>query len=161
MNKNMNKIIYWMATIALISGCTAAPEFSVVPQLNFISMSRNTMKQSKFPTDSIRVVFGFQDGDGDINIKDIANVYIIDKRQNALQEQYVVPMIPKIGSNKGISGEITVTIHTTCCLPPNGKPCEKSSDFPRDSLVYQIYMIDKAGNKSNVIETKPVFIECK
>jgi hypothetical protein len=157
----MKNIFFIAAVIALFSACTAAPDFSLVPEINFISMSRNTMKQSKFPTDSIRVVFGFKDGDGDINIKDTANVFIFDKRQNALQEQYVVPMIPKIGSNKGVSGEITVTIHTTCCLPPNGKPCEKLSDFPKDSLVYQIYMKDKAGNKSNVIETKPIFIECK
>lgn len=157
----MKKIIFYIAALFLIECCTQAPDFSEVPAISFVSMSRNTMKQSKFPTDSIRVVFSFQDGDGDINIKDSANVFIIDKRQNALQEQYVIPMVPKLGSNKGISGEISITIHTTCCLPPNGKPCEKLVDFPRDSLVYQIYIKDKAGNKSNVIETKPVFLDCK
>ncbi len=157
----MYKLLIFSVLISVVCACTPAPDFSVVPKLTFNSVSRNTIRQSTLlPLDSIQIKFNYEDGDGDLYSKDVVNVFLIDKRQNAEASTYVIPKIPNLGKNKGISGEITLTMYAPCCLPPNGNPCEKLADFPTDKAVYQIYIKDQAGNKSNVIETTPITIQC-
>ena len=57
--------------------------------------------------------------------------------------------------------------YTTCCLYPGGvfNACDQTepavSQFPVDTLIYEIYIVDRAGHESNRVLTDPVFLQCK
>jgi len=56
-----------------------------------------------------------------------------------------------------------IKVNTTCCIHPNQNDgCNSDfSDYPIDSLIYEVYIIDRSGNKSNVIETAPITLLCE
>ena len=75
---------------------------------------------------------------------------------------FKIPFIGEQGVGKGISGEISIVLPTTCCTYPNGvPPCQPSELFPRDTLTYDLYIIDRAGNESNRITTEPIYLRCE
>lgn len=148
--------------IILMAGCVSRPEFPIEPAIEFISMEGNQMVQNSFNTDSIRVTFSFTDGDGDLGDKDSLNIFIRDNRDQFIASKYRLPELPPEGAQRGIRGEITVTIYTTCCIYPDGTPpCEPSNKYPTDTLQYEIFIRDRAGNVSNTITTDPIIILCQ
>ena len=145
-----------------LTGCIKAPDYPIEPEIKFEGLSSHMMKQSEFNIDSTILFISFTDGDGDIGHEDSLNVFLIDKRDNFISNKYRLPFVPVEGSNNGLSGDIQLTVYTTCCTYPNGQPpCTPSEQFPFDTLVYQIYMIDRAGNKSNTVETTPIILNCQ
>ena len=52
-----------------ISACNQSSDFSDVPELTFISMSKDTLRQG-INSDTLFVTLGFKDGDGDISISE-------------------------------------------------------------------------------------------
>lgn len=152
-------LIFFAATI---SSCITKPDFPLEPVIEFISMDDNQMVQNSFNTDSIRVTFSFTDGDGDLGDNDSLNIFIRDNRDQFIASKYRLPELPPEGAQRGIRGKITVTIYTTCCIFPDGTPpCEPSLVYPTDTLRYEIYIRDRAGNVSNVIETDPIIVLCQ
>jgi hypothetical protein len=152
--------------IALVLGCANPPDYSDTPTLTFVSLSKQTMLQSKFGSDTVALTFAFTDGDGDISFSDTtANVFIVDARDNFSKPSYRIPRIDEQGAGNGISGTITIAVPTTCCIyPPNSAPpCDTSSFAPKlvDTLAYRIQIMDRARNKSNEITTDPIYLICK
>ena len=106
----------------------------------------------------------FTDGDGDIGTKDenVFNIFLIDKRTEKLQDQFIAPYVPAAGAANGISGEIDILVYTTCCFfPDNIPPCESPEQNPTDTIQYELYIIDRAGHESNRILTEPIIIFCE
>lgn len=162
---SVHQILYF-GLFALILGsigaCVSRPDFPVEPVLEFISMDKNQMVQNSFNTDSVRVTFSFTDGDGDIGDNDSLNIFIRDNRDQFIAAQYRLPELPPEGAGRGVRGEITVTIYTTCCIFPDGTPpCEASLQYPTDTVRYEIFMIDRAGHISNTIKTDPIILLCQ
>jgi hypothetical protein len=160
------KIKYFLivSTIFAFTTCIKPPNYPLEPQIEFIGLSKNAMRQGQLGTeDSLFLYFSFTDGDGDLGgigkDKDSLNIFFTDKRNNQPTERYRIPFVPEQGAGNGISGEIRVLLFTTCCnvLPP----CEPSTKKPIDTLVYELYIKDRAGNKSNTIQTAPIFLQCK
>jgi len=122
------------------------------------------MIQNSLNTDSIFVKFSFKDGDGDIGLEpDVfeRNIFIIDNRTGDTYDAFKAPVIPEQGASKGISGEVTLRLFTTCCLfPDNIPPCESPPQYPTDMLTLDIYIKDRAGNESNRITTTPITLFC-
>ncbi len=146
----------------LVHGCIQPPEYPIIPEIELVGLSSLSMVQSSLNTDSTTVVFSFTDGDGDIGSPEVLNIFVTDLRDNFVASRYRIPSIPEAGSNNGISGEITITLYTTCCVYPNGEPpCTPSETFPTDEVTYEIYITDQAGNKSNTIRTPPITLQCK
>lgn len=146
---------------SLIS-CVTRPDFPIEPVIEFISMEDNQMVQNSFNTDSIRVTFSFTDGDGDLGDQDSLNIFIRDNRDQFIASKYRLPEFPPEGAQRGVRGEITLTIYTTCCIFPDGTPpCEPSLQYPTDTLRYDIYIRDRAGHVSNTIQTAPIIILCQ
>lgn len=150
--------------------CTQPPEYPIEPVIDFVNLSKSEMKQGRFGEDTTYVTISFTDGDGDIgHFKEgsqqvEADLFLTDLRTTAQSEQFSVWFIPELGSSNGISGEITFRLLTTCCIyPPNSnfEPCEPSAVYPVDTLVYEIYLVDRAGNESNRIQTDPIFLQCQ
>jgi hypothetical protein len=121
------------------------------------------MRQGTGQQDSVWLTIAFTDGDGDLgnngNDRDSVNVFVIDKRKNQQSETFRIPYVPDEGAGNGISGDIKLLLFTTCCdvIPP----CEPSITKPIDTLVYQISIKDRAGHKSNVVETPNIYLQCR
>ena len=144
-------------------GCINAPKYPIEPVIEFSGMTRNTMKQGDINTDSLTVFFTFTDGDGDLGSDDTMSIFLIDTRDNNENIKYQIPFLPEAGASKGISGEVSFTLFSTCCIfaDPFIPPCTANANEPLDTVKYELYIVDRAGHKSNIIELDPVILDCK
>lgn len=148
----------------ILCACTKSPDFPPEPTIEFKQIINNTIQQAQ---DSAFVTINFTDGDGDIGFFDnIQDIFLIDTRpsQNGAITALFMPLVPELGSENGISGEIRFPI-ITCCVPPPGfAGCQPVTDaFPeyqRDTVIYEMYIEDRAGNRSNTITLEPIFLLC-
>ena len=150
-----------LITISLLDfGCTKPPDYPDEPQIEFLSWNRTIVEQE---TDSLWLNISFTDGDGDIGDAEDTNepfVFFTDTRTNLGGFQDVtLPLVPQQGAGNGINGEISVKVIGVCCLNIS-TPCIPSSEMQFDTVVYEVYITDQAGNQSNVITTDPVLIRC-
>lgn len=122
------------------------------------------MDQGFLNSDSLTIFLYFTDGDGDIGFEDtdtLQNLFIIDSRTGKIAESIKIPGIESGGIGKGISVDMELQVYTTCCLFPGSiPPCSVVAAYPRDSLKYSIYLIDRSGNKSNTVETEYIYLNC-
>jgi hypothetical protein len=141
--------------------CTKAPDFPIVPVISNLRINKDVLLQGFSNQDTLLFIFDFTDGDGDLGSEDSLNIFVIDNRDNNVFESYRIPFLPIQGAKNGIEGTITAKANTTCCIfPDNTPPCSPSSSFPRDTVLYSIYIVDRAGNKSNTLSTPPITILC-
>ncbi|MBP7273929.1 MAG: hypothetical protein KA974_08805 [Saprospiraceae bacterium] len=161
-----NKHFYLLivgATLLFI-GCLKPPDYPDEPVITFVGLSKNTLKQDYLLTDSLLLSFSFTDGDGDLGFETSdtsKSVVLIDSRDGQLANSYKLPFIPQQGASNGISGTVTLTVFTTCCYFSNGQiPCEPSTQQPTDTLVYELYVKDRAGHISNKISTSSIIVFC-
>jgi hypothetical protein len=157
---NMKNIMYVLLACVVVGfvKCLRPPDYPIIPNIGFISLSKNTMKQGDGSSDSLRLLLSFEDGDGDIGSNDSLNVYLTDTRQaKATAESFRMPFVPEQGAKNGISGEISLLVYTTCCLPSCNSPLNKATD----SLFFDVYIKDRAGHKSNVVRTPFIALRCK
>jgi hypothetical protein len=159
---NVKNKIFVFAVMGM-AACVRPPDYPIEPQISFSAISKNTMRQGTGQQDSVWLTIAFTDGDGDLGNKgtdrDSVNVFVIDKRKNQQSETFRIPYVPDQGAGNGISGDIKLLLFTTCCdvIPP----CEPSITKPIDTLVYQISIKDRAGHKSNVVETPNIYLQCR
>lgn len=169
----MKQSLYLLALIAAcfsISKCAFSPDYSPVPELTFTGMSKNVMNQGLYGSDSLEIYVDFKDGDGDIGLgvsQINTNIFLIDSRTDTIYDEYKIPVIPEQGANNGVEGSMIIKVFNTCCIYPRnlGGPCDTTAsvinEIPINELSLGIYMIDRAGNKSNVINTTPITLRCK
>ena len=151
-------------------GCAKPPNYSDIPEIEFIQINKSTTSQCEIgiigePCDTVLVTIGFTDGDGDIGRADsIPTLIIKDLRDGSINTSAVALLqIPEGGANNGISGEITFRVFTSCCLYPpqfQQRTCTPSTNYPQDTIVYQVNIVDNAGNESNVLTLDPIYINC-
>lgn len=165
--------ILLFALLLGLGSCTQPPEYPIEPVVEYLRMSKNTMVQGSGTQDETWVTIGFTDGDGDIGFfkpgsstEVETDLFLRDMRLNAVTEKFVIPFVPELGAANGISGEITFRLYTTCCIfpewvPGQPAPCDKSPSYLVDTVRYEIYIRDRAGNESNRIQTEPIYILCQ
>lgn len=162
--KSITNIFIISILLAFIVSCVQSPGFSDVPEIEFIGLSENSMIQSSLNSDSLFLKFSFTDGDGDIGFDNSTidqNIFIIDNRTGDRYEAFKAPKIPEQGASKGISGEVTVRLFTTCCLfPDNIPPCERPPQFRTDTMTLDIFIVDREGNTSNTVTSSPIILFC-
>ncbi len=150
--------------LAMLTACANPPDYPVVPHIEFIEMTEDTLRRGAFAADTTEITFSFTDGDGDIGHDDTLDMFVVDTRTGTFEYQYKVPQVPKLGASNGIKGEIKFSLFSTCCIfPPDLglDPCEgETASFPYDKVVYEIFIKDRAGNQSNVIQADPIFVRC-
>lgn len=149
--------------LLVIMSCVRAPEYPIEPVIQWIGMSKDSIRQSSIvSSDSIRLSFSFTDGDGDIGDDDSLNVFLIDERTGGIGQQYKIPFLAQHAGAKGISGEVSLTIRQTCCIYYNGQlPCTPGVQQKVDTLVYRINIKDRAGHFSNTINTPLIKVLCQ
>jgi hypothetical protein len=143
------------------AACVRPPDYPIEPRLEFLSLSKNTVLQG-INKDTFYLTISFTDGDGDIGFQNNdSTLYIIDTRDKSrIDDVQGIPSVPEQGAGNGITGEIRMRIKGACCTNDILK-CTASTKFPRDTVVYEIYLKDRAGHESNRIKTPPLYILCR
>lgn len=160
---DMHIKIISLLSVFYLGSCLKPPEYPITPEISFVSYSRDSLIQNQFNTDSILVKIAFTDGDGDIGQDGGGfDLYLTDLRDSFMPPAYRLPKVPEQGTGNGISGEISFVLYTTCCFFPDGQdPCTINPTYPEDTLQYLIYLKDRAGHKSNILETPPIRLLCQ
>jgi len=157
-------------SLLFILACTKPPDYSDVPEIQFVNFSKSTLLQGfGANNDFTYLTISFTDGDGDLGGDTVSTVYFDDLRTPGYDFlEFGAPLIPEQGTGNGISGEMIVTLPTTCCIHPDplfssdgcNAPFEQTGVL-RDTVIYEVYILDRAGNKSNVIRTDPLILLCE
>ncbi len=164
--KHKISLIILVFSVLGIYSCINSPDYSDKPTLEFVSLSNLQMSQRPLNSDTTIVSLKFTDGDGDIGFStDIPgeNIFIIDDRTGEFYDRFRVPAIPEQGANNGVSGTINMVVLNTCCIfPPQDSipACESPAQYPDNDLTFTIYMVDRAGNKSNEVKTPVIKLKC-
>lgn len=164
--KNLRTILF--ASFVLFIGCARPPDYPIEPVIEYMNVSSNVVNQNSgtIAGDTIIATISFTDGDGDLgDDNNETTIVITDLRDNTIEDSAIkLPKVPEAGANNGISGEIIVRILPTCCIYPpefEQERCKTSiSSYKVDTVNYEIYIIDRAGNESNKIKLEPVYVQC-
>jgi len=126
-------------------GCKKDKDFPATPQLNVREFNRVAQYEVQWK-------IGFTDGDGDFGVRNegdpdnfiltifsIENGVPVEKDAN----NYRIPQIDDVPIENGVEGEILLAIDNLDLFLIDGI----------DSLYYRGYALDRAGNKSNTIES--------
>ena len=173
MNLKLKDSAIFVLCYFLMNSCVSPPSYDIVPEIAFLSLSRDLIDQR----DSIRIEFTFTDGDGDLGFENPDsitctgcdsscyedskyNFYVADSRTGCLYQFRGIPYIPTKGSSDDISGKVDFLIVNIICIPPDGRVCSPCPEYPYDTVIYTIQIKDVAGHFSNKIELPPVVIRC-
>ncbi len=159
---NVTYLILLLVGLFGLIACIKAPEYPIEPVITLEGISSDTMIQGNLNNDSLILFIGLTDGDGDIGSDDGGfDVVVTDLRDNFIANRYRLPKVDPTGANNGISGDMQLTVFTTCCVYPNGQPpCTPSTEFPVDEVQYEVYILDQAGHESNRITTPKITLIC-
>jgi hypothetical protein len=141
-----------------LTSCPAPPEYPPIPRIDFVSMSRDTVIQS---LDSNVITISFEDGDGDIGSDDVENLFLTDITLVNRVQKFKIPRISQQGIGNGISGKIDIVIEPgSMCCDSTKFSCVPETGAPMETIIYNIYLEDRAGNASNVLQLPPLRLIC-
>ena len=166
MKKIIAKIvwIFFIAGLIIFSSCTKFEEYPIIPHIEFVSFATILNVQQQ---DSLGyITISYTDGDGDIGLTSEENTppyqynFFLDiyENINGVQQKIVfpdtsitfnsrIPVLTPDGINKSIKGEIEMELELYIMIP----------FLDSDTISFEIYIMDRALNKSNVIHT-PEFL---
>ena len=152
-----------------------AEEYALEPFITSVSIDKSSIHQfSNITTDefgnilnyvpeSFVISLDFQDGDGDLGITDDQpemNAFIVDNRTDFV-DSLQIPYISPVGNIKSISGTIDFTINSECCVALSGISCTPNAEYNAiDTVIYQVFIKDRAGHTSNKVNAPPLLIYC-
>jgi hypothetical protein len=162
----MARLFAFLAVLLLIGACANAPDFGNEPYIEFREIRNHMIAQSD-QADTIVFTLYFEDGDGDLRPPGdgSANVFLRDLRDSTVAFTFASPVIPTEGSGNGIRGTLELRAGflrgDICCLYESGQPpCTPAIPIRSDTIYYDIYLFDAAGNKSNTVKAGPVVLKC-
>jgi hypothetical protein len=112
---------------------------SNIPSLDIVSVTPQTVTEYE---DSIVFTLFYQDGDGDLGHADpdSASLFLVDTRIGTT-ESYFVPLLAPENAVITIQGELLLTLDRTILI---------DADSESETVYFQIYLKDRAGNISNI-----------
>lgn len=137
--------------------CNSRQVFPPEPIIEFVFLEPSEIKAL---SGSFDIEIKYQDGDGDLGSDraDDKNFFIIDNRTNLPDSvrmfSYSLPNLSSNARNPSIQGTIKVKVPlalSSSFFPPYPLPTKEETDF-------SLYIVDRAGNKSNVLITSKVAI---
>jgi len=133
----------------LFASCNKGEDlpFSVVPEISLVGLSHDTITEYQ---DVLTIQIMYKDGDGDLGFEDPEQyaVFIRDARLEAYDGFYLGPLAPL---DKRISIQGTLSVEFPSLFVFGNRQSETTR--------FHIYMIDRAGHKSNELISGPVFIK--
>ena len=173
----MRNLIFLGAVISCtLYSCVKAPSYSIIPHIEFVSVSSSFIPNGKTDT----ITFSFTDGDGDIahagsdqntplpaccsdtcSYPSNFNIFLIDNRGNKCIYYFQSPDLRPAGKYKDISGNMQVlqAIYTSKCFAC-ASDCKTQNNYALDTVIYSIVIRDLAGHFSDTIQTTPILTSC-
>ena len=156
-----------LVIIAVAFACTRPPDYPDEPLIDYIGLSKSVIAQGNTNAafDTVAVIFGFTDGDGNLGYEsDSIDVFLTDSR-DGFKTRFKLPVLPDQGTGNGVSGEITLKIpnkpFNICCTFPDGSTaCQPNQQFRIDTFSFEVQIRDREGNFSNSIQTETITIRC-
>lgn len=164
MKKILNFILFAVIGVMAFFSCEKAESYSEIPYIEFSSYRvYDTAYSSGFFQRNVAINFSFVDGDGDIGYsKELTGDSVKDNLFFSRYEQrngefinvdsllvdsirYSIPfaeVMRREGQNKTLKGSIKVDVSELV--------------INYDTIKYDFYIVDRAGNKSNVTSTTPI-----
>ena len=139
------KLSFSLIALIILLSCREENEFPNTPQLKVRAFSQISQ-------DAVLWKIGFTDGDGDFGVRNdndadnfILSIFSIENGQaiDVPATNYRIPQIRGVPTDKGVEGEFSLNIDNLDLLRIDGI----------DSLYFRGYAIDRAGNRSNTIES--------
>ena len=132
--------------ILLFFACEKEGIVSAFPEIEFVSISPTTVQEF---SEEINITISYLDANGDLgeNNPDVKNMFVKDLR-NGIEYEYRIPQLSPDNSEIQIAGNLEIIINGTGIV--GGGISEKVS--------FEVYVVDREGNKSNVIETDEITI---
>jgi hypothetical protein len=132
--------------ILLFFACEKEGIVSAFPEIEFVSISPTTVQEF---SEEINITISYLDANGDLgeNNPDVKNMFVKDLR-NGIEYEYRIPQLSPDNSEIQITGNLEIIINGTGIV--GGGISEKVS--------FEVYVVDREGNKSNVIETDEITI---
>ena len=167
-------IITLFITFIFFDACTKKDVYPIAPQISLISFTK--IADSSGIDQQGVIGLSYTDGDGNLGLKpdqnkgdSTFNIFIkyFEKKKGKFEEVILttpnpqtgkpdtlwfngrIPYLTPAGKSKAISGEI----HDTLFI--------NNFASPYDTIKYQIYIQDRALNKSNVVETPEIIVNKK
>lgn len=143
--------LFIIAIISLIAvSCNKKHKYANVPKITFSKLSQNSVQAGSGTT--LLITFLFEDGDGNIGFG-TNNLFLKDSRDTQWLP-YTIPDIPdKFNPDKGLAGVMQIDYEAAFLLLRSD-----SLHIESDTLTWDIYMKDEAGNVSNTITTSPLIL---
>jgi hypothetical protein len=144
----MKKFFFLFVSLSIICACKkdTTIDISTTPAITFVSITPSTAVEYQ---DKISIVISYKDGDGDLgeNTPDVKNLFLTDSRNNVTY-QYRISQLAPSGQAIAIQGQLTVELKNTAIT--NGSTSQ--------ALSYSIYVKDRAGNQSNIVNTSAITV---
>lgn len=162
----------------LLTGCIEPPDFSNVPAISPLPFEHTMLNSqdrlgNRVTRDSVVFQLAFQDGDGDLGITADEFAGKGDPKLKGISN-YVVRVLRKTGPGRTEFREVFPQVSYSSFfqpLKPDGKrgPIEGTLRFSqtfydiantrkKDTLKFQLKILDRALNESNTIETDTVIV---
>ncbi|OQX75066.1 MAG: hypothetical protein B6D61_11110 [Bacteroidetes bacterium 4484_249] len=155
-------IVFLTIAILVMPSCKKKETYPVIPEIKYEGFVKiYNPVANKFERGVLKL--SFKDGDGDIGLRqseteppydynlfvkyyeiqnrDTVEVILTDISGDTITFNARIPILTPTGSNKSIKGEIDDTLFIY----------NYQSNF--DTIMYEVYLIDRALNKSNIIFT--------
>jgi hypothetical protein len=132
----------------VVLGFTACKDaaLSDTPVIEFVSITPSEVQEWQ---DSIVITISYKDGDGDLgeNNANVNNLFVKDLRLNQTVAFRINQLSPE--TDITIQGNLNVVLPNTALTNPNGAS---------ETVQFEIFVNDRAGNKSNTITTTPILV---
>lgn len=121
-------------------------DYSPTPQIEFVSIVPQQVMEYQ---DSLVISISYIDGDGDLgeNGNGIYNAFVKDLR-NDVEYKYRIQQLAPNNANIIIQGTLDIVLDRLVLL----------QNAQQEDTSFEIYVIDRAGNRSNIITTSSVSI---
>ncbi len=147
----MYKAILFIVICFVVISCKKE-NYTTQPQISFLSITPSTWYSDNPSLTGPQLSFKLTDAEGDFGFQDTSISFVYIRLENDTlnpPDSLAFPNLP-IPNKSNLNVEVSVDIATA--LPP--------PHFPRpftDSLYFELYVKDFAGNKSNVIKSTTPF----
>lgn len=145
------KSVLLLFIVVLIGSCKKPPQLPPEPKILDVGFDKMQITAGE----ELVVGIDFEDGDGDLGEEDTSsasNAYLIDSRYG-FTYPYKIPVLNTSGVPQAISGTVWIKHPMSCDpVPPNRT---------LDTVSFEVYVVDRAGNESNHFQTEEVIIECQ
>jgi hypothetical protein len=139
------KVVGVLVFCLMISSCKKdETAISAVPEITFVSVTPTAVKEFQ---DSLIFTISYKDGDGDLgeNSPDVKNLFLTDNRIGVTYSYRIQQLAPD-GANISIQGNLNTVLKNIAITDSSAS----------QQATFSIYVVDRAGNKSNTVNSSVV-----